>query len=104
VEGGTAAITYIFNSLRANYLLGPGDTIALGVPIFTPYLEIPHMNDYQLVVVNINADKDQNWQYAKTELDKLRDPKVRWFTNILKFDPFERTFFWSQVELLYHIK
>jgi aspartate 4-decarboxylase len=76
VEGGTAAMTYIFNSLRANYLLELGDTIALGAPIFTPYLEIPHMSDYQLEVVNINAGEDLNWQYPKTELDKLRDPKV----------------------------
>ena len=69
-------MTYIFNSLRANHLLKPGDTIALGTPIFTPYLEIPHMSDYQLEVVNVQADEDQNWQYSKAELDKLRDPKV----------------------------
>ncbi|WP_425337101.1 hypothetical protein [Variovorax paradoxus] len=49
VEGGTAAMTYLFNSLRENHLLQPGDTIALGMPIFTPYIEIPHLNDYQLI-------------------------------------------------------
>jgi aspartate 4-decarboxylase len=86
VEGGTAAMTYIFNSLRVNYLLKPGDTIALGEPIFTPYLDIPHMSDYQLQVVNVYADKDKKWQYPKVELDKLRDPKVRWFANILTFN------------------
>ena len=75
-------MTYIFNSLRTNYLLTPGDTIALGAPIFTPYLEIPHMSDYKLEVVNINADKDHKWQYTKAELDKLRDPKVRRSANI----------------------
>ena len=32
VEGGTAAMCYIFDSLAANYLLGPGDTVALMVP------------------------------------------------------------------------
>ncbi len=36
VEGGTAAMCYIFKSLKANRLLFPGDTIALGTPIFTP--------------------------------------------------------------------
>jgi len=36
VEGGTAAMCYIFKSLKANRLLHPGDTIALGTPIFTP--------------------------------------------------------------------
>ena len=40
VEGGTAAMCYIFKSLKANRLLLPGDTIALGTPIFTPYIEM----------------------------------------------------------------
>ena len=56
VEGGTAAITYIFNTMRENRLLAPGDKIAIGMPIFTPYIEIPHLNDYQLVEVQVNAD------------------------------------------------
>jgi aspartate 4-decarboxylase len=55
VEGGTAAMTYLFNSLRENHLLQPGDTIALGMPIFTPYIEIPHLNDYQLIEALIDA-------------------------------------------------
>src|SRR5689334_10960848 len=37
VEGGTAAMCYIFETLAANDLLNPGDRIALGVPVFTPY-------------------------------------------------------------------
>ena len=45
VEGGTAAMCYIFKSLKANRLLRPGDTIALGTPIFTPYIELPHLED-----------------------------------------------------------
>jgi aspartate 4-decarboxylase len=49
VEGGTAAMTYVFNTMRENKLLVPGDKIAIGMPIFTPYIEIPHLNDYQLV-------------------------------------------------------
>ena len=48
VEGGTAAMTYIFNTMRENHLIKAGDTIALGMPIFTPYIEIPRLNDYQL--------------------------------------------------------
>ena len=36
VEGGTAAMCYLFKSLKANRLLNPGDTIALVTPIFTP--------------------------------------------------------------------
>ncbi len=53
VEGGTAAMCYIFKSLKANRLLKPGDAIALGTPIFTPYLEMTHLEDYALNVVNI---------------------------------------------------
>ena len=52
VEGGTAAMCYIFKSLKANRLLHPGDTIALGTPIFTPYLEMTHLEDYDLKVVH----------------------------------------------------
>ena len=47
-EGGTAAMTYIFQSLRANGLIKPGDKIAIATPIFSPYLEIPVLDDYQL--------------------------------------------------------
>ena len=58
VEGGTAAMCYIFKSLKANRLLHPGDTIALGTPIFTPYIEMTHLEDYALKVVNIEAPQE----------------------------------------------
>jgi aspartate 4-decarboxylase len=87
VEGGTAAMTYIFNTLRENYLLGEGDTIALGSPIFTPYIEIPHLRDYRLNVVNVNADVENGWQYSKSELDKLRDPRVKAFFVVNPSNP-----------------
>jgi aspartate 4-decarboxylase len=79
VEGGTAAMTYLFNSLRENHLLQAGDTIALGMPIFTPYIEIPRLNDYQLVELSIEATPENNWQFTKKELQKLLDPKVKAF-------------------------
>ncbi|MGJ7510824.1 bifunctional aspartate transaminase/aspartate 4-decarboxylase [Variovorax sp. GT1P44] len=79
VEGGTAAMTYLFNSMRENHLISPGDTIALGMPIFTPYIEIPHLNDYRLVEMNIECGPETNWQYTKKELQKLLDPKVKAF-------------------------
>ncbi|CAB3789528.1 bifunctional aspartate transaminase/aspartate 4-decarboxylase [Pararobbsia alpina] len=87
VEGGTAAMTYIFNTMRENRLIKPGDTIALGMPIFTPYIEIPRLNDYQLNVVNLNAGVESNWQYSKKELDKLRDPKVKAFFLVNPSNP-----------------
>jgi aspartate 4-decarboxylase len=79
VEGGTAAMCYIFKSLKANRLLRPGDTIALGTPIFTPYIEMTHLEDYALNVVNIQAPQENRFQFTDTELKKLEDPKIKAF-------------------------
>ena len=79
VEGGTAAMCYIFKSMKANRLLHPGDTIALGTPIFTPYLELPHLEDYWLTFVTIQAPQENRFQFTDTELKKLEDPKVKAF-------------------------
>ncbi len=87
VEGGTAAMTYVFNTLRENRLLMPGDKIAVGMPIFTPYIEIPHLNDYQLVEVEVNADANGQWQYSAAELDKLADPSIKAFFLVNPSNP-----------------
>jgi aspartate 4-decarboxylase len=79
VEGGTAAMCYIFKSLKANRLLKPGDTIALGTPIFTPYIEMTHLEDYALKVVNIQAPQENRFQFTDAELKKLEDPAVKAF-------------------------
>lgn len=81
VEGGTAAMCYIFDSLAANRLLEPGDTVALMVPAFTPYLEIPRLDryDYRIVELYANAHSDDGsptWQFPDSEIDKLADPTV----------------------------
>ncbi len=79
VEGGTAAMCYIFKSLKANRLLHPGDTIALGTPIFTPYLEMTHLEDYDLKMVEIKAPQENRFQYTDAEIKKLEDPKIKAF-------------------------
>ena len=79
VEGGTAAMCYIFKSLKANRLLLPGDTIALGTPIFTPYLEMTHLEDYALNIVTIQAPQENRFQFTDAELKKLEDPKIKAF-------------------------
>ena len=81
VEGATAAMCYIFDSLMSNELLRKGDKIAIMTPIFTPYLEIPHLPRYDFEVVYINADEvDENgintWQYSQKELEKLKDTSI----------------------------
>ena len=84
VEGGTAAMCYLFDSLAVNGLLNKGDKIALGVPAFTPYLEIPELQRYQFEVVQIHGsgrDKNGflNFQYPDNELDKLGDQSIKAF-------------------------
>jgi len=79
VEGGTAAMCYIFKSMKANRLLRPGDTIALGTPIFTPYLELPHLEDYGLKFITVEAPQENRFQFTDTELKKLEDPQVKAF-------------------------
>ncbi len=76
-EGGTAAMTYIFQTLRANGLIHPGDKIALGTPIFSPYLEIPPLPDYQMQIVDIRMDENADWQFPDSEIAKLEDPAIK---------------------------
>jgi len=79
VEGGTAAMCYIFKSLKANRLLKQGDTIALATPIFTPYIEMTHLEDYALNVVNVEAKRENLYQFTDAELKKLENPAVKAF-------------------------
>ena len=87
VEGGTAAMTYIFNTLKMNLLIKPGDKVAIGMPTFTPYFEIPVLKEYDLEIVDINADPDNGWQYPKSELDKLLDPQIKIFFVVNPSNP-----------------
>ena len=87
VEGGTAAMCYIFKSLKANRLLLPGDTIALGTPIFTPYIEMTHLEDYDLKVVQIKAPQENRFQFTNEEIKKLENPKVKAFFIVNPANP-----------------
>ena len=88
VEGGTAAMCYIFKSLKANRILNQGDTIALGVPIFTPYIEMAHLEDYDLHFVEVHATQENKFQYSEKELEKLRDPKIKAFFIVNPGNPY----------------
>jgi len=76
-EGGTAAMTYLFESLQHNGLLNKGDKIAIITPIFSPYLEIPRVPAYDLNIVDIKADESKSWQVPEKELRKLLDPEIK---------------------------
>jgi aspartate 4-decarboxylase len=82
VEGATAAMCYIFDSLIANNILSKGDKIAIMAPIFTPYLEIPHLPRYNFEVIEILADEMseegiRTWQYSSKEIEKISDPTIK---------------------------
>ncbi|WP_064741925.1 bifunctional aspartate transaminase/aspartate 4-decarboxylase [Hamadaea tsunoensis] len=82
VEGGTAAMCYLFDSAVINGILNKGDTIAIMTPIFTPYLEIPHLERYRFDVVELQASRYgeegfHTWQYDEAEIEKLADPKIK---------------------------
>lgn len=81
-EGGTAAMCYIFDSLTKNGILHRGDRIALMVPVFTPYIEIPELDTYGFDVVDIEADLFteagvREWRYPEAEIAKLADPSIK---------------------------
>ena len=82
VEGATAAMCYIFDSLKANELLCKGDRIAIITPVFTPYLEIPKIPRYSLDIIQIKANENPNtgnysWQVPSEELEKLKDNSIK---------------------------
>lgn len=77
VEGGTAAMCYIFKALKNQRLLNAGDTIALGTPIFTPYLEMPELEDYGLNKIHVRAEQEDRFQLTDEDLQALADPKVK---------------------------
>lgn len=82
VEGATAAMCYIFETLYKNHLLPRGSKIAVMVPIFPPYIEIPELpnNAYELIKINaseIDEDGHHTWQYPDAELAKLKDRDIK---------------------------
>jgi aspartate 4-decarboxylase len=93
VEGGTAAMCYIFDTLMQNELLHRGDAIALAVPTFTPYIEIAHMDRFKFKVVNVDAslecreDGGHTWQYSNAEIDKLKDKRIKAFFLVNPSNP-----------------
>ena len=76
-EGASAAIIYIFNSLEYNTLVVKGDHIGILTPIFSPYLEIPELSNYELTQVCIKADGNNEWEIPDSELDKIGNSSMK---------------------------
>ena len=73
---------YLFDSLEEKFLLNQGDSIALMIPDFTPYIEIPQLRRYQFNVTEISADQMtadglHTWQYKDEDIDKLKNPQIK---------------------------
>lgn len=82
VEGSTAGMVYCFDVLKQNFLLNEGDAVGLMVPVFTPYIEIPELNEFKYEVLNIkadgmDADGVHNWKYNLDDIAKLKDKKYK---------------------------
>ncbi|NMU18913.1 aminotransferase class I/II-fold pyridoxal phosphate-dependent enzyme, partial [Vibrio parahaemolyticus] len=75
-EGGTASMTYTFQTMFNNGLLKKGDKVALITPIFTPYLEIPELSEYELEIVELRLD-ETTWQLPMSEIEKLADTGIK---------------------------
>ena len=86
-EGATAAMIYIFKSLKENRILKKKDSIAIMTPIFSPYLEIPALADYNLVEVYVKGDEDKGWQVPDSEIEKLKDKKIKAFFMVHPTNP-----------------
>jgi len=92
VEGGTAAMCYIFDTLMNNGLLKRCDRIALAMPTFTPYIEVAHLDRYAFKIVEIDASSvyesgAHSWQYPDSEIDKLLDPGIKAFFVVNPSNP-----------------
>jgi len=76
-EGAANGILYVFNTLKYNHLLNPGDTIAIITPIFSPYLEIPILKTYGLKIITLKSLPSLNYSLPQSEIEKLRDKKIK---------------------------
>ncbi|MDB5947889.1 MAG: bifunctional aspartate transaminase/aspartate 4-decarboxylase [Ramlibacter sp.] len=86
-EGGTAAMTYIFQSLCINGLIRKGDKVAIGTPVFSPYLEIPVLAEYGMEIVDLRMDSHSGWQFPDAEIAKLLDPAIKLFCLVNPSNP-----------------
>jgi aspartate 4-decarboxylase len=89
-EGGAAAMAYVFRTLQENQIVGPGDTIAIATPIFTPYLQIPVLEDFGFEVVEIHASHNSSRRFDDGVLDQLLDPRIKVFVVVNPGNPDSR--------------
>ena len=60
----------------------------MATPVFSPYLELPHLEDYELHVIHIAARQEQRWQFTDKALKPLLDPSVKAFFVVNPGNPY----------------
>jgi aspartate 4-decarboxylase len=90
-EGGAAAMAYVFRTLQANRLVRPGDRIAIATPIFSPYLQIPMLEDFGFEVVELRSAHNVGYRFDEHVLDGLRDPTIKAFFVVNPGNPDSRS-------------
>ncbi len=70
-------MTYIFQPLKSNCILHAKDKVAIITPIFTPYLEIPVLPEYNLEVITLEVEEDLGRQLSKDAIKQLEDPAIK---------------------------
>lgn len=86
-EGGAAAMAYVFKTLRANDIVGPGDAIAIATPSFTPYLQIPVLETYGFRVVPVRSAHNLDHRLTDELFTQLLDPSIKVFFIINPGNP-----------------
>lgn len=99
---------YTFDSLVNNFLLQQGDKIALMIPTFAPYMEIPELPQYGFEVEYIKAapmkiDNQTSYQFPQEELDRLRDPEIKAVFVVNPSNPTANAIYDESVEQLKNI-
>lgn len=89
-EGGAAAMAYVFRTLQENHLVAPGDAIAIATPIFTPYLQIPVLEDFGFRVVELPSAHNTSYRFGDEVLERLLDPAVKAFIVVNPGNPDSR--------------
>jgi len=75
-EGAANAIIYLLNTLKYNGLVIPGDKVGILTPIFTPYLELPILRNYDFEQICVKANS-KTGEIPICEMSKIADPDMR---------------------------
>ena len=76
-EGACAAILYTFDSLYINGIINNGDKIAVITPIFTPYIELPSLKRYNMKIIELKGDPNNDYALSDSEINKLKDKSIK---------------------------